>query len=94
VVARAVPYWREHIVPELKADKTVLIAAHGNTVRALIKFLDNVSEDEIAGYDIPYAVPLLYEFNDALDVEGSRYLGDADKIKETIDAIQKQGKID
>lgn len=94
VVARVIPFWREFVVPELRQGKTVLIAAHGNTVRALIKYLDNVPDDEIAEYDIPYAIPLLYEFNDQMEVVSSRYLGDAEKVKETILAIQKQGKID
>lgn len=76
VVARFVPYFEQTIVPDLKAGKTVLIAAHGNSLRALVKYLDGMSEDDVVGLNIPTGIPLLYELDDDLKptVAGGKYL--------------------
>ncbi|AZZ40095.1 phosphoglyceromutase [Acidipropionibacterium jensenii] len=76
VVARMMPYWESGIVPDLKAGKTVLVAAHGNSLRALVKHLDEISDDDIAGLNIPTGIPLYYELDDSLKplVKGGRYL--------------------
>lgn len=91
-VERVIPYWDAHIVPDLKAGRTVLIAAHGNSLRALVKFLDNISDEEITGLNIPTGAPLVYELDDELNSLGSRYLGDADAIAAAQKAVADQGK--
>ena len=91
-VARVIPFWESDIAPALKADKVVLIAAHGNSLRALVKFLDNVSEKEILELNIPTAVPLYYELDDNLKPISHRYLGDEEKIKAAAAAVAAQGK--
>ena len=91
-VARFLPYWQQVIVPEIQSGKRVIIAAHGNSLRALVKHLDNISDEAITGLNIPTGVPLVYELDDALKVRGSRYLGDEQAIKEKMDAVAKQGK--
>ena len=76
VIARFLPYWEASIVPDLRAGHTVLVAAHGNSLRALVKHLDGISDDDIAGLNIPTGMPLVYELDDALapTVAGGRYL--------------------
>lgn len=87
---RVMPCWNELIVPELKAGKNVLIAAHGNSLRALVKMLDNVSEDEITGFNIPTGVPLAYELDESLNVISRKFLGDADAIAKAAAAVANQ----
>jgi len=79
VVARMLPYWESDIIPDLKEDKTVLVAAHGNSLRALVKHLDQISDEAIAGLNIPTGIPLLYELDDAFSplTAGGRYLDPA-----------------
>ena len=72
---RVIPYWHETIAPNLRAGKKVLISAHGNSLRALVKYLDKISDDEVAGLDIPTGLPLVYEFEDDLKTMGHYYLG-------------------
>lgn len=91
-VDRFVPYWREAIVPDLKAGKRVLIAAHGNSIRALLKYLENIPEDEIVELNIPTAVPLVYELTDELKPIRRYYLGDQDEIAKKMQAVANQGK--
>ena len=91
-VARFLPYWHETIAPDIKAGKKVLIAAHGNSLRALVKYLDNVSEEEIVGLNIPTGVPLVYLLNDDLKPLQKFYLGDQDAIKAKEAAVANQGK--
>jgi len=91
-VARVVPYWNENIVPALKAGKRVLIAAHGNSLRALIKHLDNISDDDIVGLNIPTAQPLVYELDDDLKPIRHYYLGNAEEIAAAMAAVAAQGK--
>jgi len=91
-VARFVPYWENTIAPSVKQGKKVLIAAHGNSLRALVKYLDNIPEDEIVGLNIPTGVPLVYELDDNLKSIKSYYLGDQEEIKKAAAAVANQGK--
>jgi 2,3-bisphosphoglycerate-dependent phosphoglycerate mutase len=91
-VARFVPYWENTIAPDIKAGKRVLIAAHGNSLRALVKYLDGVSNEEIVDLNIPTGVPLLYDLDDGLRPTGHRYLGDAAEIEKAMAAVAAQGK--
>jgi 2,3-bisphosphoglycerate-dependent phosphoglycerate mutase len=91
-VARFLPYWHETIAPAVRRGERVLIAAHGNSLRALVKYLDNVSDDEIVGLNIPTGVPLVYELDDDLKPIRHYYLGDAKQIQAAMDAVAAQGK--
>ncbi len=91
-VARTIPYWQTVIAPQVKAGKKILIAAHGNSLRALVKHLDNISEKEIVGLNIPTAVPLVYELDKNLKPIKHYYLGDQEKIKAAIEGVANQGK--
>jgi 2,3-bisphosphoglycerate-dependent phosphoglycerate mutase len=91
-VARVIPFWESDIAPALRSNKVVLIAAHGNSLRALVKFLDGVSEKEILELNIPTAIPLYYELDDSLKPISHRYLGDEAKIKAAAAAVAAQGK--
>jgi 2,3-bisphosphoglycerate-dependent phosphoglycerate mutase len=91
-VARFLPYWHGTIAPAIKSGKRVLIAAHGNSLRALVKYLDNISEEEIVGLNIPTGVPLVYELNDELKPIRSYYLGDPEEAKRKAEAVANQGK--
>ena len=90
VVDRMLPYWHEVIVPELRAGHTPLIVAHGNSLRALVKHLDGVSEEDIVGLNIPTGIPLVYELDDEMRPLSSRYLGDPEAAKAAADAVSKQ----
>jgi 2,3-bisphosphoglycerate-dependent phosphoglycerate mutase len=92
-VERFLPFWHESIVPELKKGKKVLISAHGNSLRALVKYLDHISDDEISQLNIPTGVPLIYELGDDLKPLKHYYIGDADKIAKAIQDVAGQGKI-
>lgn len=91
-VERFLPLWHEQIAPDIKAGKKVLIAAHGNSLRALVKYLDNVPDDVIVGINIPTGMPLVYELNDDLTPIRSYYLGDPEKVKKAMEAVANQGK--
>jgi 2,3-bisphosphoglycerate-dependent phosphoglycerate mutase len=91
-VARFLPYWHETIVPDLRADKRVLIAAHGNSLRALVKHLDGVSEEEIVGLNIPTGIPLVYELDDDLRPITHYYLGDPEAARKAAEAVAKQAQ--
>ncbi|GAA4324722.1 2,3-diphosphoglycerate-dependent phosphoglycerate mutase [Pigmentiphaga soli] len=91
-VARVVPYWQETIAPSIKAGKRVLIAAHGNSLRALIKHVDGVSDEDIVKLNIPTGQPLVYEFDDELKPIRHYYLGDPDEIAAALAAVAAQGK--
>jgi 2,3-bisphosphoglycerate-dependent phosphoglycerate mutase len=90
-VARFLPYWEERIVPEVRAGRRVLIAAHGNSLRALVKHLDQVGEEEIVGLNIPTGVPLVYDLDPELRPRGHRYLGDPEAVRRAQEAVAKQG---
>lgn len=90
-VARFLPYWHDTIAPAIKAGKRVLIAAHGNSLRALVKYLDNIPEAEITELNIPTGIPLLYELGDDLKPKSHRYLGDAAAAEAAAKAVANQG---
>lgn len=89
-IDRVLPFWHDQIVPAIREGKKVVIAAHGNSLRALVKFLDNMSEDEIVALNIPTAVPLVYDLDENLRPVGHRYLGDQEKIQAAISAVANQ----
>ena len=91
-VERFLPYWHETIAPAIKNGKEILISAHGNSLRALVKYLDNVSEEEIVTLNIPTGVPLIYELDDDLKPIKHYYLGDQEAIQQAIEAVENQGK--
>jgi 2,3-bisphosphoglycerate-dependent phosphoglycerate mutase len=91
-VARFLPYWHERIAPQIHAGRRVLIAAHGNSLRALVKYLDNVSDSDILGLNIPTGVPLVYELDEQLKPLKSYYLGDPEAIRKAAEAVAKQGR--
>ncbi|MBX3289507.1 MAG: 2,3-diphosphoglycerate-dependent phosphoglycerate mutase [Acidobacteria bacterium] len=91
-VARVVPYWENEIAPKIKAGKRLIIAAHGNSLRALVKHLDGISDEEILKLNIPTGVPLVYELDADLKPVKSYYLGDAEAIQAAQDAVANQGK--
>jgi len=91
-VARFLPLWNDVIAPQIKEGKKVVIAAHGNSLRALVKHLDNISEDEIIGLNIPTGVPLVYELDANLKPIKHYYLGDQEAIQKAMDAVANQGK--
>lgn len=102
-IARVMPFWNESIVPELKAGNTVLVAAHGNSIRAILKFLEGISDDAITGLEIPTGTPLVYQLDEnlkplptslAMDpLKFGRYLGDAEAIKAAAEAVKNQTKV-
>ena len=93
VVRRMLPYWYDAIIPDLAAGRTVLVAAHGNSLRALVKHLDNIDDKSIAGLNTPTGIPLVYELNDDFTPRktGGEYL-DPEAAKEAIEAVKNQGK--
>jgi 2,3-bisphosphoglycerate-dependent phosphoglycerate mutase len=91
-VARVLPYWHDHIAPRVAAGERVLVAAHGNSLRAMVKFLDGVSDADIVSLNIPTAVPLVYEFDDAMRPVRHFYLGDPEAVAKAAAAVASQGK--
>ena len=91
-VNRFLPYWEDSIVPSLKLKKNIIICAHGNSLRALIKYLDNMSEEAIVELNIPTGIPLIYELNDDLTIKTHYYLGDSEIVKKAAKTIEEQGK--
>jgi 2,3-bisphosphoglycerate-dependent phosphoglycerate mutase len=92
-VKRFLPYWHEVLSPEVKSGRRVLISAHGNSLRALVKYLDNVGNDEIIGINIPTGIPLIYELDDNLKPTKHYYLGNEEDIKKAMDTVARQGKV-
>lgn len=90
VVVRVLPYWNDIVVPQLRDELTVLVTAHGNSLRALVMHLEGISEDAIAELNIPTGVPRRYTFDDAMRVTSAEYLGDAAAVAEAADAVSKQ----
>jgi len=91
-VARFLPMWHEVIVPSIKSGKRILIAAHGNSLRALVKYLDEISEEDIVGLNIPTGMPLVYELDKDLKPIRSFYLGDPENVKAAMEAVAAQGR--
>ncbi len=90
-IERVVPYFEENIKPHLEAGETILVAAHGNSLRALVKYLDHIDDEKIVSLNIPTGVPLVYEFDDEMNVLDRYYLGDQDVIKAKMEAVARQG---
>ena len=90
-IERVIPYYLEEIVPQIRAGKSVLIAAHGNSLRALVKYLDNISDEDILGVNIPTGTPLVYELGDDFKAISHRYLGDQSAIEAAMNAVANQG---
>ena len=91
-VARFLPYWHEVLAPAVMSGKRVLISAHGNSLRALVKYLDNVSEKDIVGLNIPTGIPLVYEIDKNLKPIRHYYLGNEEAVKKAMEAVARQGK--
>jgi 2,3-bisphosphoglycerate-dependent phosphoglycerate mutase len=91
-VARFLPYWHGTIVPDIRSGKRVVIAAHGNSLRALVKHLDNVAEEEIVGLNIPTGIPLVYELDEDLKPIRNYYLGDPEAARKAAEAVAKQAQ--
>ncbi len=91
-VARVLPFWNDTIAPGLRANQRIVIAAHGNSIRALVKYLDGISDDAIVGVNIPNGIPLVYELDADLKPIKSYYLGDADAVAKAAAAVANQGK--
>ena len=91
-VERVVPYWNNVIKPLVASGQRLIIAAHGNSLRAMVKHLDGISDEEIVSLNIPTGVPMVYEFDDDLKPLSRRYLGDADAIAAAAEAVARQGK--
>ena len=91
-VERFLPYWHDTIAPTIRSGKNVIISAHGNSLRALVKYLDNMSEDEIVKLDIPTGIPLIYELDDDLKPIQHYYLGDPEAVKKATEVVANQGK--
>ena len=91
-VERFLPYWHEVIAPRVRAGERVLIAAHGNSLRALVKYLDGIGDAEIVGLNIPTGIPLVYELSDDLKSLRNYYLGDAEQVAKATQAVANQGR--
>ena len=91
-VDRFIPYWKQAIAPEIKQGKKIIIAAHGNSLRALVKHLDRIPDDKIVELNIPTGIPLVYELDKNLSPIKHYYLGDAARIEQAMAAVKNQGK--
>jgi 2,3-bisphosphoglycerate-dependent phosphoglycerate mutase len=91
-VARVLPFWKESMAPAISGGRQVLVAAHGNSIRALVKYLDNISDSDIVGLNIPNGIPLVYELDSALKPIRHYYLGDAEAAAKAAAAVASQGK--
>jgi 2,3-bisphosphoglycerate-dependent phosphoglycerate mutase len=91
-VARMLPYWHSTIAPTVKSGKRVVVCAHGNSLRALVKYLDNIPENEIVELNIPTGIPLVYELDQDLRPITHYYLGDPEAVKKAAEAVANQGK--
>ncbi len=89
-LVRVMEWWHEQLVPQLESDRKALVVAHGNSLRAMVKFLDDLSEDEIMQHNIPTGIPLVYHFNDDLSVAGHEYLADAAVLQAAVSEVKSQ----
>jgi len=92
-VERFLPYWHETIAPTIKSGKKVIIAAHGNSLRALVKYLNNISDEDIVNLNIPTGMPLVYELDDNLKPLNKYYLGDPKEVEKAMEQVANQGKV-
>ena len=90
-IARVTPFYNERVVPLLKEDKKVIIAAHGNSLRSLVMYLEGLTKEEVIGLNIPTGVPLVYELDDELNIISKRYLGNQDEIAAKMNKVKNQG---
>ncbi len=91
-IDRVMPYWENEIVPQMKKGKKIIISAHGNSLRALVKHLDGISDDEIPSVNIPTGRPLVYEFDEKMNVKDKYYLGDQEEIEKEMNKVKNQAK--
>ena len=91
-VNRAVPYWKNEIFPALKDHDQIIVAAHGNSLRGIIKYLKNISDDDIVNLNLPTAIPYVFEFDDMMNLTNDYFLGDPEEIKKLMDAVANQAK--
>jgi 2,3-bisphosphoglycerate-dependent phosphoglycerate mutase len=91
-VARVLPYWHNTIAPAVKSGTRILLTAHGNSLRALLKYLDNISDEEITGLNVPTGIPMVYEFNDDMSPLRHYYLGDVEAINKAVQSVADQTK--
>jgi 2,3-bisphosphoglycerate-dependent phosphoglycerate mutase len=91
-LVRVLPFWQDHVAPRLLRGEDVLVAAHGNSLRAIVKMLDGMSEQEIVEFNIPTGVPLVYRFDDTLASLGREYLGDPEAVRRAAEAVARQGR--
>jgi 2,3-bisphosphoglycerate-dependent phosphoglycerate mutase len=91
-IARVLPFWDKVLAPRIRNGERLLIAAHGNSLRALVKYLDGISDEDIVALNIPTGIPLVYELDDALRPISHRYLGDAEKVAAAVGAVSRQGQ--
>ena len=91
-VDRVMPFWNDSMAPAIRSGKRIVVAAHGNSIRALVKYLDNISDDDIVGLNIPNGIPLVYELDGDLQPLRHYYLGDADAVAAAAAAVAAQGK--
>merc|ERR1711976_1012872 len=92
-IERTLPYWNDIIVPQIKEGKKIIIAAHGNSLRCIVKHLDNMSNDEIMGLNLPTGIPFVYKLDENLQpVESMKFLGDEETVKKAMEAVAAQGK--
>jgi 2,3-bisphosphoglycerate-dependent phosphoglycerate mutase len=92
-IARFMPYWHEVLAPTVKSEKRAIISAHGNSLRALVKYLDNISDSDIVNLNIPTGIPLVYELDEDLKPVKHYYLADEEKVEKAINKVVKQGKV-
>lgn len=91
-VDRFMPYWHERLAPQIRAGKRVLIAGHGNSLRALVKHLEGMSDDEVLGLNLPTGMPLVYRLDDDLNAVSHEYLGDPDEVRRAMESVAAQGR--
>lgn len=91
-IERVMPYWENEIVPQMENGKKIIISAHGNSLRALVKHLDNISDDDISSLNIPTGRPLVYEFDEQMNVKDKYYLGDQEEIEKEMNKVKNQAK--
>jgi 2,3-bisphosphoglycerate-dependent phosphoglycerate mutase len=91
-VERIVPYWKEEMAPKLKTEKEVIVAAHGNSLRGIVKYLKNISDKDIVGLNLPTGIPYVFEFDDDLNLRKDYFLGDPELIRKLMEEVANQGK--
>ena len=91
-LARVAPYWKNRIAPRLEAGENVLVAAHGNSLRALVKMLDGISDEEITGFNIPTGIPILYDLDENMSPRSREFIGDPEEVRKAAEAVANQAR--